>query len=69
MAEAGKTITEELASLVQRIREEVDYNRAKGRAPYRMGLHDGLRFAEDAIVDLLARHGHAVHPRPTELDA
>ena len=30
----------------------------RATAPYRLGMHDGLRFAEDAIADLLRRHGH-----------
>ncbi|NNF08889.1 MAG: hypothetical protein HKN74_01245 [Acidimicrobiia bacterium] len=69
VAPEGSSIIEGLSSLLDRIRQEIDYNDAKGQAPFRLGVHDGLRFAEDAIVDLLRRHGHAFESRPTELDA
>jgi hypothetical protein len=32
-------------------------------------MHDGLRFAEDAVADLLRRHGHDADSRPSPLDA
>ena len=69
VAEAGSTLDEGLLALVERIREELDYNDAKGTSSFRLGVHDGLRFAEDALIDLLAAHGHAVASRPTEMDA
>jgi len=69
VAPEGTSIIEGLSSLLDRIRQEIDYNDAKGQAPFRLGVHDGLRFAEDAIVDLLRRHGHEFESRPTELDA
>jgi hypothetical protein len=69
VAEAGSSLAEGLVALLDRVRNELDYNDAKGTAPFRLGVHDGLRFAEDAIVDLLSRHGHDVRSRPTDLDA
>ena len=58
VAEPGADVVTGLSALLVRIREELDFNDAKGSAPYRLGMHDGLRFAEDAIADLLRRHGH-----------
>ena len=57
-----------LQALLTRIGAEIDFNDAKGTAPYRLGIHDGLRFAEEAIVDLLRRHGYgaAARDRPTD---
>jgi hypothetical protein len=52
-----------------RIGEEIEFNDAKGDAPYRLGMHDGLRSAEDAIVDVLRRHGHEADARPRTTDA
>jgi hypothetical protein len=69
VAGAGATLIEGLAALLQRIRDEIDYNDAKGQTPFRLGMHDGLRFAEDAVVDLARRHGHDFESRPTEIDA
>ncbi len=69
MVIAGEApLGEELRALLARIAEEIDFNDAKGTAPYRLGMHDGLRFAEDAIADILARHGVAasVDGRPTD---
>lgn len=47
-----------IGDLVLRIREEQAYNAAKGSSPYRQGIHDGLRFAEDALVAILHQCGH-----------
>jgi len=69
VAEPGKDLVEGLALLLDRIRAEVDYSDAKGQSPFRLGMHDVLRFAEDAIVDLLSRHGHDFPTRPTDFDA
>ena len=69
VADEGTTVVDGLVALLERIREEIDYNDAKGQSAFRLGVHDGLRFAEDAIVDLLRRHGHEAESRPTELDA
>ncbi|MFC2153206.1 hypothetical protein ACFLQ7_01045 [Actinomycetota bacterium] len=69
VADGGDTLDDGLQSLLERIREELDYNDAKGSNAFRLGVHDGLRFAEDAIVDLLRHHGHDGSSRPTELDA
>lgn len=46
-----------IGDLIRRIREEQAYNAAKGSGPYRQGVHDGLRFAEDALVAILQQHG------------
>lgn len=69
VAEPGDDLVGGLALLLDRIREELDYSDAKGSSAFRLGMHDGLRFAEDAIVDLLQRHGHDFESRATELDA
>lgn len=69
VASEGATLVEGLGSLLDRIRQEIDYNDAKGQSPFRLGVHDGLRFAEDAVVNLLRRHGHDFESRPTEFDA
>ena len=58
VVEPGADLGAGLQALLARIAEEIDFNDAKGTAPYRLGMHDGLRFAEDAIADLLRRHGH-----------
>ena len=51
VADPGRELAEGLRALLARIGEELDFNDAKGDAPYRLGMHDGLRFAEDAIAD------------------
>jgi glutaredoxin len=63
-----------IGDLLVRMREELAYNAAKGDGPYRQGMHDGLRFAEDALVDILELHGSAVDlpaspARITQMDA
>ena len=69
VADAGTEVADGLTNVLERVRQELDYNAAKGASPYLLGVHDGLRFAEDAIVDLLQNHGHDVASRPTDLDA
>jgi hypothetical protein len=69
VADAGSDLVDGLSHLLDRLREELDYNDAKGESAFRLGVHDGLRFAEDAIVDLLRRHGHDFVSRPTDRDA
>lgn len=69
VAPAGEGLAEGLIALLARLQEELGYNDAKGDSPYRLGVHDGLRFAEDAVVALLERHGQAAESRPTERDA
>jgi hypothetical protein len=32
-------------------------------------MHDGLRFAEDAVADILRRHGHHAHTDDRAIDA
>ena len=59
VADPGDDLSVGLQALLARITEEVDFNDAKGTGPYRLGVHDGLRFAEDAVADLLRRHGLA----------
>ena len=58
-----------LQALLERIGAEVDFNDAKGETGYRLGVHDGLRFAEDAVADLLRRHGHDASTRDRDVDA
>ncbi len=69
VAEPGANLADGLQELLARIAEEIDFNDAKGTAPYRLGMHDGLRFAEDAIADLLRRHGHAAETADRSGDA
>jgi len=45
-----------------------DYSDAKGASGYRLGMHDGLRFTEDALVNLLNRHGYEARARATSMD-
>lgn len=69
VVEPGADLVDGLQALLARIAEEIDFNDAKGTAPYRLGMHDGLRFAEDAIADLLQRHGHPTHTADRPIDA
>lgn len=57
VADAGSSLDAGLQALLDRIRAELDWNDVRGDGPYRLGMHDGLRFAEDAVVNLLRRHG------------
>ena len=58
-----------MRTLLARIAEEIRFNDAKGTGPYRLGMHDGLRFAEDALVELLRGHGYDAAPAERPLDA
>ncbi len=69
VVEPGDDLAAGLQALLARIAEEIDFNDAKGTAPYRLGVHDGLRFAEDAIADLLRQHGHAAEAADRSSDA
>ncbi len=69
VVEPGADLADGLRALLARIGEELDFNDAKGTAPYRLGMHDGLRFAEDAVADLLTRHGHRAETRGRAVDA
>ncbi len=69
VVEPGDDLAAGLRALLARIAEELDFNDAKGTAPYRLGMHDGLRFAEDAVVDLLRRHGHEAAATERPVDA
>ena len=68
VAEPGEDLAAGLRALLARIGEEVDFNDAKGTAPYRLGMHDGLRFAEEAVADLLRRHGHEAETTERAVD-
>jgi hypothetical protein len=68
VANPGDDLAAGLAALLARIAEEIDFNDAKGTAPYRLGMHDGLRFAEDAVADLLRRHGYEAATRDRAVD-
>jgi hypothetical protein len=59
VADPGDHLPAGLQALLARIGEEIDFNDAKGAGPYRLGVHDGLRFAEDAVANLMRRHGLA----------
>jgi hypothetical protein len=69
VAGPGHDLQEGLEKLLARIGEEIDFNTAKGSSAYRLGMHDGLRFSEDAIVELLRAHGHEAEERPRPQDA
>ena len=66
---SGGTLAGDLRSLLARIDGELNYNAAKGSTPFRLGMHDGLRFAQDAVVDLLQRHGHTAEIEGRPWDA
>ena len=65
---SGDTLADDLQNLLGRINAELDYNVAKGSTPFRHGMHDGLRFAQDAVADLLSRHGHTAEVEPRDWD-
>lgn len=69
VADPGDAVVNGLYALLDRVGEEIRFNDAKGSAPYRLGVHDALRFAEDAIVDLLRSHGHDASARDSAADA
>jgi hypothetical protein len=69
VASPGADLAEGLQALLERIGDEIDFNLAKGSSAYRLGMHDGLRFAEDAVVDLLRTHGYDAAQRPRDADA
>lgn len=69
VAAAGDTLGDGLVALLHRVRQEIAFNEAKGGGSYRLGMHDALRFADDAIVDLLRSHGYAVDDNPRAVDA
>ena len=65
----GASIADGLEALLVRIRQELDFNQAKGSSSYRLGVHDALRFAEDAAVALLRSHGREAESRARPDDA
>jgi hypothetical protein len=68
VVDPGDDLAAGLRALLARIAEELDFNDAKGTAPYRLGMHDGLRFAEDAVADLLRRHGYDAETQARAVD-
>ena len=68
VSEAGQHLKDGILHLIERVREELDYSEAKGTSGYRLGMHDGLRFTEDALVNLLNRHGFEARARETAVD-
>lgn len=52
----GGALRDALESLVARTQEEYAYSVAKGDGPYHAGMRDGLRYALDALQDLLHSH-------------
>jgi hypothetical protein len=69
VAPVGDTLADGLHALLDRIDEEIAYNRAKGESAFRLGVHDGLRFAQEAVAELLRRHGHDVNVEGGDWDA
>ena len=69
VVDPGDDLAAGLQALLARITEEIDFNDAKGEGPYRLGVHDGLRFAEDAVADVLRRHGLAAETADRPVDA
>jgi hypothetical protein len=69
VVEPGADLVEGLRGLLTRVGAEIEFSDAKGVAPYRLGMHDGLRFAEEAIADLLRRHDHAAETADRGIDA
>jgi len=69
VVEPGADLVEGLHGFMTRIAAEIEFSDAKGTAPYRLGMHDGLRFAEEAIADLLRRHDHEAETVDRGIDA
>lgn len=56
----GESPLDALEAILERTRDEIDYNASKGDGAYRLGVHDGLRYAEDAVIAALKRFGRTV---------
>jgi glutaredoxin len=69
VAAAGDSLADGLVALLDRVRQEIEFNEAKGGGSYRLGMHDALRFADDALVELLRSHGNPVDENPRAGDA
>lgn len=59
VVDPGADALDGLESLLARTRDEIAYNTSKGDGLYRLGMHDGLRYAEDALVALLETFGRS----------
>jgi hypothetical protein len=57
---AGADLLDTIEDLVTRTQEELAYNAAKGGGAYRQGMHDGLRFALDALVGIAEKYGRTI---------
>ncbi len=51
---APKDLVIRIKKLLAGMQRELEYNADKGLSPYRFGQHDGLRFARDALIRLMA---------------
>jgi hypothetical protein len=69
VAPVGDSLADGLLALLDRVRQEIEFNDAKGSGSYRLGMHDALRFVDDALVELLRSHGHEVAQLPRPGDA
>lgn len=69
VADPGSDPLDGLEALLERTRSEIEYSAAKGSGPYRLGVHDGLRYAEDAIVALLEAFGRSPEKIQRDRDA
>ncbi len=52
--ESDDPTTDALVHFVRRLQREMEFNALKEGSPYRDGQHDGMRFARDAILRILA---------------
>jgi hypothetical protein len=50
---APDEVSGHLAHLARRLQREMEFNASKDASPYRDGVHDGLRFARDAVLRIL----------------
>jgi hypothetical protein len=69
VVDPGSDPLDGLEALLERTRSEIEYSAAKGDGLYRLGMHDGLRYAEDAIVALLEAFGRSPEKIDRDRDA
>jgi hypothetical protein len=50
---ASDEVSGNLAHLARRLQREMEFNASKDASGYRDGVHDGLRFARDAVLRIL----------------